>query len=87
MAHELGHIARGHLPQTEGGAIIDAEVTSDSSAGSQEDEANSFALSVLTPFKGIRIASSVPKSPELAEAAIKFGKANKPWPRHSQPSA
>lgn len=82
LAHELGHIARGHLPQTEGGAIVDAEVTADSSSDSQEDEANSFALAVLTPFKGIRIASTVPKAPELAEAAIKFGKAKGISPGH-----
>lgn len=46
LAHEMGHIAKGHLPENDS-AIID-EKPQDNKPDKEEDEANEFAREILT---------------------------------------
>ncbi|PYD25369.1 hypothetical protein ALQ93_03157 [Pseudomonas syringae pv. pisi] len=85
LAHELGHIALGHL--TENGAIVDDEITkgeSDEGRNPQEIEADRFAIELLTGNADTRL--TLPRrvyAPQLAETAVRFGKERKIDPTHA----
>lgn len=95
LAHELGHIAMGHLGTLDGAAIVDEKVNLAAESGSspgqtyggdtQEAEANSYASGVLVP-SGQKITLGSPPWPvaeRLAECALGFGRANQVSPGHA----
>jgi Zn-dependent peptidase ImmA (M78 family) len=47
LAHELGHIARGHLKASDDGVFVDRKIDSDATAD-LEGEANSYAFGLLS---------------------------------------
>lgn len=75
LAHEMGHIASGHLAPVEGGAIVDEKVSEgDSIDDLQEHEANNFALQLLTGGKLQKLhMTRAMKAEALATAARTFG--------------
>lgn len=78
LAHELGHIAKGHLPEHDGEAIVDDTVDVDGGGrDQQEDEANRYSTHVLAPRgKEVRLGQPLPKAPELATIATAYAHAN-----------
>jgi Zn-dependent peptidase ImmA (M78 family) len=84
LAHELGHLANRHLTEVDGQAIVDEAVNKDASiADLQEREANGYALQLLTAKQnGLQISGTIRKAPDLATAAINYGKANSISPGH-----
>lgn len=84
LAHEMGHIAERHLDQCEGGAIVDEKVSEeDGDADEQERAANAYALQVLTGGeKGNIRLSRLMDAASLADAALRFGRANGIDPGH-----
>lgn len=75
LAHEMGHVAEGHLDQCEGGAIVDEKVSEEGGdTDEQERAANAYALQVLTGGKkgNIRLKWLIPAE-ELAGKATEFG--------------
>jgi Zn-dependent peptidase ImmA (M78 family) len=92
LAHELGHVALGHLRQLEGATIVDEKVSrgdegpSSTSAGqldNEEDEANNYATGVLLPGGQQLVLTEWPKAEQLAEMALRFGEANGICPGHA----
>lgn len=84
LAHEMGHVAEGHLDQCEGGAIVDENVSEgDGDPDEQERAANAYALHVLTGGKkgNIRLTRLM-NAASLANAALLFGRANGIDPGH-----
>lgn len=81
LAHELGHIARGHIP--EDGTLIDDHIET-SSEDSEEAEANTFAMELLTgtPVKRFHATGRWPKADALAQEAVQIGHAQKIDPGH-----
>lgn len=78
LGHEIGHIARGHLPEDEGQAIVDdtVEVESDG-RDQQEQEANRYSTHLLAPGgKEVTIGRRLPKATEFARVAQKYAEAN-----------
>lgn len=87
LAHELGHIARGHLAPQEGAAVIDEKVeeasgSSPTAMDEQEAQANAFANEVLTPAGQVFLDGQWPKAPEFAAAAKQHGKNHGISPGH-----
>jgi hypothetical protein len=81
LAHELGHIALGHVSGD--GALLDEEVDRDS-RDREEQEANGFALELIT---GIPECEVVPIGPRvsaraLAKAALQAGTRERIDPGH-----
>lgn len=74
LAHEIGHIAKGHLQETEGEAIVDEKIEDENSTDQQEQEANGYATALLAQ-DGMEfvIEGTLPKAPELAAEALDFG--------------
>jgi hypothetical protein len=73
LAHEIGHIAKGHLLEVEGQAIVDDSVDNSemNSIDVQETEASGFATRLLAPFgKEFRIAGRLPPPNRLASLAL-----------------
>lgn len=81
LAHELGHIGKGHLVETEGLAIIDKEVKENSDYDEEESQANAYAISLLTQGKILRLEGLMP-APQFADTAIAYGKEHKISPGH-----
>jgi uncharacterized protein DUF955 len=81
LAHELGHIACGHI--VEDGAILDDRVEEEST-DAEEREANSFAINLLTgsPTRRYRATGRWPNAQELAEEARNRGRQEKIDPGH-----
>jgi len=83
LAHEMGHLASGHLSECEGGAFMDEKVSEDDLLDDdQERGANRFALQLLAGDSqkiqlGRRMAATV-----LADAAKRYGTARKIDPGH-----
>lgn len=73
LAHELGHIASGHL--AEGTVLVDQDVDKNE-RDAEEDVANSFALELITGEADCRVYTSGrwPKADKLAENARKIGR-------------
>ncbi|MDK2751720.1 MAG: ImmA/IrrE family metallo-endopeptidase [Halomonas meridiana] len=84
LAHELGHIALGHL--SENGAIVDDEITkedSDEGRNSQEVEADRFAIELLTGNADTRLVlPRLVKANTLADIATRFGRERHIDPTH-----
>ncbi|MBL3523798.1 ImmA/IrrE family metallo-endopeptidase [Serratia plymuthica] len=82
LAHELGHIAMGHLEEN-GGVFVDRKI--DSQATDRlEQEANRFAFGVISGKEHLRIVPTgrYLTGPKLAQAAIKFAEQNAVDPTH-----
>ncbi|CAE6888741.1 Peptidase_M78 domain-containing protein [Pseudomonas marincola] len=84
LAHELGHIALGHL--SDNGAIVDDEIKEGNNVGErdlQELEADRFAIELLTGNANtcIKLQRRV-KAPVLARMAIEYGENNQIDPTH-----
>jgi Zn-dependent peptidase ImmA (M78 family) len=79
LAHEIGHLAKGHLPEDEGQAIVDdtVEVKASDDRDQQEGEANRFATHLLAPHgKEVRLDQWLPVAAKFADAAKNYGKEN-----------
>jgi IrrE N-terminal-like domain len=79
LAHEIGHLAKGHLPEDEGQAIVDdtVEVKAVDDLDQQEVEANRFATHLLAPAgKEVAIGSRLPVAAEFAARARMYGREN-----------
>ena len=70
LAHELGHILRGHLDKDE--AWVD-EKFDPVATNVHEQEANSFAVELITGDPETQVSGRYPKAPELAERAVEIG--------------
>ncbi|HEX5270463.1 MAG TPA: ImmA/IrrE family metallo-endopeptidase [Gemmataceae bacterium] len=81
LAHELGHVACGHIP--ENGAILDEKVQ-ENEPDAEEKEADRYALELLTgrPTTCINASGRWPNAGELARMAAEFGKRNAVNPGH-----
>jgi hypothetical protein len=81
LAHELGHIALGHIP--ENGVLLDDRVE-ESSRDSEERDANAFAITLLTgrPDKKYVASDRWLNAHELAEASKKTGRQQMVDPGH-----
>lgn len=84
LAHEMGHLALGHLEQCEGGAIVDEKVSEeDCDIDEQERSANAYALHLLTGGeRGTIRLSRLMEAASLASAALKFGHSSGIDPGH-----
>lgn len=72
LAHELGHIAKGHVKK--GGVLVDEKVTT-KSTDKEEQEANRFAIELLTGNPDMQFSAPFyPKAEQLADAAISVGR-------------
>lgn len=84
LAHELGHIALGHVAAN--GAIVDDEIKNsdaDTERDPQEVEADRFAIELLTGNADGRLTlQSMMKAPRLAELAIRYGREHRIDPTH-----
>jgi hypothetical protein len=81
LAHELGHIARGHLGGD--GALVDEEVDQQG-ADKEEQEANAFALELLTgnPTCEIVPVGEGVSAGSLVTSALQLGMAERIDPGH-----
>lgn len=81
VAHELGHIAKGHV--SEGGMLVDETVDLDSD-DSEEVEANAFALELLTGAANTRYrpAGRWPNADALAKSAAELSRRHGIDPGH-----
>jgi IrrE N-terminal-like domain len=72
LAHELGHIARGHI--VDDGALLDDRVDEES-PDAEEMEANTFAIELLTgsPNRQFRASERWPNAQELAKEGQRIG--------------
>ncbi|EKM0566682.1 ImmA/IrrE family metallo-endopeptidase [Citrobacter freundii] len=83
LAHELGHIAKGHLKASAEGVFVDRKIDSGATAD-LEGEANSYAFGLMAGKESLRI---VPKgryltAERLARAAKAYGEENSIDPTH-----
>jgi Zn-dependent peptidase ImmA (M78 family) len=79
LAHEIGHLAKGHLPEDEGQAIVDdtVDVKAGDDRDQQEEEANKFATHLLAPGgTEVRIGKRLPVAAEFAKVAQRYGSEN-----------
>lgn len=81
LAHELGHIERGHILGD--GALLDDKVD-ENSLDAEEIEANIFALELLTgsATRRFRASGRWPNAQKLAEEARQIGRIQKIDPGH-----
>lgn len=83
LAHELGHIVKGHVSQN--GVLVDEHIAKDTSdVDIQESEANATATELLTGTADCRFVKTGrwPNAQQLAEIAIRYGKQNQVDPGH-----
>lgn len=69
LAHELGHIVRGHLE--EGDVLIDEEYAPDSS-DPREQEADQFAVELISGHRDLAVEGDLVEATVLAEQARRF---------------
>lgn len=81
LAHELGHLVLGHVPND--GALLDEHIE-EVSADSEENEANAFAVELLTGISGRRFSAAGrwPNARALAESAREIGQRQMIDPGH-----
>ena len=81
LAHELGHIVSGHL--SDGAVLIDQDVVKNE-RDAEEDEANSFALELLTGQSDFRVYTSGRwlNARDLASVSREIGRENHIDPGH-----
>lgn len=82
LAHELGHIVRGHV--TKDGVLIDQEVDRTRSTDSEEQAANTFALELLSghPMLEVIPVGDKPNARSLAHTALNAGTHERIDPGH-----
>ncbi|HGY2835146.1 TPA: ImmA/IrrE family metallo-endopeptidase [Morganella morganii] len=83
LAHELGHIARGHLNAENGQCHVDAKIEN-ASTDHLESEANEFAFQVISGQKYLRIVPTAGRLDgyNLAKASEQYGRENNIDPTH-----
>lgn len=76
LAHEMGHLACGHLPEAEGHAIVDDTVDVDggNERDQQENEANQFATRLLADGGREVTLGRLPNAERLARLAEEYGR-------------
>jgi len=81
LAHELGHLALGHVPEE--GTLIDQGLDEDS-LDEEEQQANAFAIELLTGRANRRgiVAGRWPNAEELAKSAQDIGRKSMIDPGH-----
>ncbi|EGT4448148.1 ImmA/IrrE family metallo-endopeptidase [Cronobacter malonaticus] len=74
LAHELGHIAKGHLNDQNGGVHVDRKIEAQST-DDLEAEANRYAFGLIGGKESLSIAPTrgYLTGPRLAEAALAYG--------------
>jgi putative zinc finger/helix-turn-helix YgiT family protein len=83
LAHEGGHVGRGHLGDAEGSAVVDDEVTETGTLPDEEAEANAYAQEVLVEDGGLlAIQDRIPDAEQLADEAIEYGRQHRISPGH-----
>ncbi len=84
LAHEMGHVALGHLDQRNGGTIMDESVSEDDTglADPQEVAANVYALHLLNGETTDITLGHLMKPTILAEAAVRYGREHGIDPGH-----
>ena len=82
LAHELGHIAKGHLNEGNGCVFVDRKI--DSQATDElEAEANRYAFGLLSGQEDLKISAHYHlKAEELADASRSYGKEHHIDPTH-----
>jgi len=81
LAHELGHIALGHVDED---AVLVDEVVDEDSLDEEERQANAFALELLSgdPDTRFKAADRWPKATGLAQEALRIGRQQRIDPGH-----
>lgn len=81
LAHELGHIALGHVGAN--GTIVDAEIKEGDAQDADEAAADQFAIQLLTgnAHSSLRLQHLI-KAPALAHQAIQYGRHHNIDPTH-----
>lgn len=81
LAHELGHIACGHL--SDGSVLIDQDINRNERDG-DEDQANAFALELITGAADFNAHASArwPSATDLARLAQAYGQRHRIDPGH-----
>jgi hypothetical protein len=83
IAHEIGHIALGHLPQVDGETLVDEEVSETNSNDAQEQQANAFALELLTGQADTHYGlGTLVRAPMLALRVQRYGRQHHVDPGH-----
>lgn len=82
LAHELGHIAMGHLEASEGASILDEKISDDADYDVQEKEANEFAVSVLTPGGRKLRLQQLMSANKFSQLALSYGREHGISPGH-----
>jgi putative zinc finger/helix-turn-helix YgiT family protein len=83
LAHEGGHVGRGHLGDAEGSAVVDDEVTEAGMLPDEEGEANAYAQELLVEKgKLLVIDDRIPTAEQFADSAIEFGRLHRISPGH-----
>ncbi|SFQ07000.1 ImmA/IrrE family metallo-endopeptidase [Pseudomonas sp. NFPP28] len=81
LAHELGHIALGHLDTN--GAIVDSDIAEDPNGKDEaEQAADNYALELLAGRQAQLVLGRFMAAPVLAQLAIDFGKRHAIDPTH-----
>ncbi|MBI1678252.1 MULTISPECIES: ImmA/IrrE family metallo-endopeptidase [Citrobacter] len=83
LAHELGHIAKGHLKDSQDGVFVDKKIDANATID-LEGEANSYAFGLITGKEALRIVPTgrYLNAERLAEASRKYGKEHAIDPTH-----
>jgi Zn-dependent peptidase ImmA (M78 family) len=68
LAHELGHLARGHVAP---GGLVDIEHAWTGQTDGQEEEANAYALDLLVPGH-VEMLEAIRRRSEGPDANVKF---------------
>jgi hypothetical protein len=81
LAHELGHIASGHL--SEGTSLVDQNVQKNE-VDAEEEQANKYAIELLTGRPDYRVVATGtwPSADSLAASSIELGKRDRVDPGH-----
>lgn len=87
LAHECGHVGRGHLPEEDGTAFVDNDIAEEStesgSTADEEAEANEYAQALLVESGGLLgFNSRIPTAEQFADLAIRFGREHRVSPGH-----
>ncbi|HBC5368306.1 TPA: ImmA/IrrE family metallo-endopeptidase [Proteus mirabilis] len=82
LAHELGHIAKGHVNDDNGDVFVDRKIDSQAT-DIFEAEANAYAFGILSGKENLQIGSNFKlNATELASASQKYGYENQIDPTH-----
>lgn len=82
LAHELGHIAMGHVNDDNGGVFVDRKIDS-LATNVLEAEANAYAFGILSGKENLQVGSRFNlNARELAVAANEYGHSNQTDPTH-----